>query len=87
MECKGIFKTPLERQVNEALRIKHSKADQRMNSGAEWRADSRPRASYSAPGLENRRKHKTDHLPSDTPSGCKTVKLTNPIPLELIQEL
>ena len=30
MECKGIFKTPLERQVNEALRIKHSKADQRI---------------------------------------------------------
>ena len=34
MERKGVFKTPLSRQVNEALRIK--------NSCSEWRADALP---------------------------------------------
>ena len=34
MERSGVFKTPLSRQVNEALRIKNSTADQRMNSGS-----------------------------------------------------
>ena len=56
MERSGVFKTPLSRQVNEALRIKNSTADQRMNSGSEWRADTLPRAAFSAPGLENRRR-------------------------------
>ena len=56
MERSGVFKTPLSRQVNEALRIKNYTADQRMNSGSEWRADALPRAAFSAPGLENRRR-------------------------------
>ena len=56
MERSGVFKTPLSRQVNEALRIKNSRANQRMNSGSERRADDLPRAAFSAPGLENRRR-------------------------------
>ena len=46
---------PLDRQVDEALRIKHSEADILMNSGAEWRLDAIPRANFTAPDLERRR--------------------------------
>ena len=49
------FTSPLERQLDEALRIKNSEADVLMNSGSEWRLDSIPRASFTAPGLERRR--------------------------------
>ena len=55
MEAIKSFTTPLERQLNEALRIKHSDADILMDSGSEWRLDSIPRASFTAPGLERRR--------------------------------
>ena len=35
MEAIKSFNTPLDRQLNEALRIKHSDADILMNSGSE----------------------------------------------------
>ena len=35
--------------------MKNSKANQRMRSGSEWRADALPRAAFSVPGLENRK--------------------------------
>ena len=50
------FSRPLDRQIDEAMRIKNSLADILMNSGAEWRQVAVPRASFSAPGLERRRK-------------------------------
>ena len=49
------FKRPLDRQIDEALRIKNSTATILMNSGAEWRQPAIPRATFSAPGLERRR--------------------------------
>ena len=99
MESKGIFKTPLSRQVDEAIRIKNSTADQRMNSGAEWRADALPRASFSAPGLENRRRGIVSQGDGGGGSGGRggeggrrktgrpILKLANTIPLELINDL
>ena len=92
MERKGVFKTPLSRQVNEALRIKNSTADQRMNSGSEWRADALPRAAFSAPGLENRRKgggNRRDDEEGGPGGGCKkkSLKVTNSTPLAIINEL
>ena len=50
------FKRPLDRQIDEALRIKNSTATILMNSGAEWRQPAIPRATFSAPGLEKRRR-------------------------------
>ena len=98
MESKGVFKTPLSRQVDEAIRIKNSTADQRMNSGAEWRADALPRASFSAPGLENRRRGIVSQGNGGGGSGGRRgegggntgrpiLKLANTIPLELINDL
>ena len=51
MESVGRFHAPLDRQLNESMRIQHSKADIIMNSGSEWRADRVPRAMFCAPGL------------------------------------
>ena len=50
------FSRPLDRQIDEAIRIKNSPAEIIMNSGAEWRQVAVSRASFSAPGLERRRK-------------------------------
>ena len=47
----GSFLKPMDRQINEALRIKNDKVDVRMNSGSEWRADQIPRVDFVAPGL------------------------------------
>ena len=58
MKAVKTFTTPLERQLDEALRIKNSEADVLMNSGSEWRLDSIPRANFTAPGLERRRTNK-----------------------------
>ena len=55
MEAIRSFTTPLERQMDEAIRIKNSYADIVMNSGSKWRLDSIPRANFTAPGLERRR--------------------------------
>ena len=55
IEAIKTFVKPLDRQVDEALRIKHSEADIIMNSGAEWRLDAIPRANFTAPDLERRR--------------------------------
>ena len=40
------FSSPLERQIDESIRIKDSEADFILNSGAEWRNDRIPRASF-----------------------------------------
>ena len=55
MEAVKTFSSPLERQLDEALRIKNSEVDILMNFGSEWKLDSIPRANFSAPGLERRR--------------------------------
>ena len=41
----------MDRQINEAFRIKNTEVNVRMNSSSEWRADRIPRASFTAPGL------------------------------------
>ena len=51
MKAVGSFLKPMDRQINEALRIKNDKVNVRMNSGSEWRADRIPRAAFIAPGL------------------------------------
>ena len=57
MEATKSFMNALERQVDESVRIKHfDKSGVILNSGCEWRGDAIPRASFSAPGLECRRK-------------------------------
>ena len=51
------FNDPLSRQVDESMRLKYQdKSTIVMNSGNEWRGDSIPRARFSAPGLEARRR-------------------------------
>jgi len=57
MEGIKSFKKPIDRQINESLRIQDSvhTVDVVMNSGSEWRADSLTRASFGAPGLVGRR--------------------------------
>ena len=52
MEGVGRFSVPLDRQLNESMRIRHSQADVLMNSGSEWQADRVPRAVFWAPGLQ-----------------------------------
>ena len=54
MEALQTFQKPLDRQIEEALRIKNSEFEILMNSGTEWRIDSVPRARFTAPGLERR---------------------------------
>ena len=57
MEATKSFMNALERQVDESVRIKHfDKSGVILNSGCKWRGDAIPRASFSAPGLECRRK-------------------------------
>ena len=46
MEPVDFFKTPLDRQLNEGMRLRFSTASIIMNSGAEWRGDPVPRASF-----------------------------------------
>ena len=46
MEPCGTFRTPLDRQLNESMRLKYSSASIVLNSGSEWRGDSIPRASF-----------------------------------------
>ena len=56
MEATKSFRKALDRQVDESVRIKYfSQTDGvSLNSGSEWRADSIPRASFTAPGLARR---------------------------------
>ena len=46
MEATGFFRTPLDRQLDESMRLKFSGADITLNSGAEWRGVAIPRASF-----------------------------------------
>ena len=46
MESTGFFRTPLDRQLDESMRLKFSGADITMNSGSEWRGVAIPRASF-----------------------------------------
>ena len=47
MEGTALFNSPIDRQIDESLRIKYSDADIIMNSGSEWRMDPIPRASVA----------------------------------------
>ena len=55
MRVVRTFISPMERQIDESIRINGSEADVVMNSGSEWRADRVPRAVFQAPGLMRRR--------------------------------
>ena len=61
MEPTGVFRTPLDRQLDESMRLKYSGANIIMNSGAEWRGESIPRASFgpTLPNLREERRKKT----------------------------
>ena len=50
MRVVKTFSRPLDRQIDESVRIKDSCADIVMNSGSEWRGDRIPRASFLAGG-------------------------------------
>ena len=52
MEAKGRYMSPLVRQLNESMRIRHINANILMNSGSEWRAERVPRAVFWAPDFE-----------------------------------
>ena len=49
MEGEALFASPLDRQIDESLRIKYSEAGMIMNSGTEWRMDRIPRARVCQP--------------------------------------
>ena len=49
MEGTALFTSPLDRQIDESLRIKYSEAAVIMNSGSEWRSDPIPRARVAKP--------------------------------------
>ena len=58
MEATGTFNKPLDRQVDESIRLKFfDRSGILLNSGSEWRGDSIPRASFNAPGLERRKRN------------------------------
>ena len=40
------FHSPMDRQINESVRINNSEADVIMNSGSEWRSNRIPRATF-----------------------------------------
>ena len=47
MEGTALFNSPIDRQIDESLRIKYSEAQIVMNSGSEWRMDPISRASVA----------------------------------------
>ena len=55
LEAIKTFVGPIDRQFDEALRMKHSEANIILNSGAKWRLYAIPRAHFTAPKLERRR--------------------------------
>ena len=65
------FKKPLQRQVDESMRIKNSNDVILMNSGFEWRGDAIPRAAFTAPAIE-RKKINVHHPPPPLPSSSTT---------------
>ena len=46
MEPCGTFSTPLDRQIDESMRLKYTSASIVLNSGNEWRGDPIPWASF-----------------------------------------
>ena len=46
MKPTGLFQTPLDRQLDESMRLRFSSASIILNSGSEWRGESIPRASF-----------------------------------------
>ena len=55
MRVLRTFRSPMERQIEESIRIKDSTAEVLMNSGSEWRADKIPRAAFQAPGIPKKK--------------------------------
>ena len=55
MRVLKIITKPLDRQIDESIRIKDSEADIILNSGSEWRADKIPRAAFQAPGIPKKK--------------------------------
>ena len=49
MEGTSLFSSPLDRQIDESLRIKYSGVAVTMNSGSEWRSDPIARARVTKP--------------------------------------
>ena len=72
----------MDRQVDEAMRIKNDKVDHIMNSGSEWSSDSIPRPAFSAPGWDKR----MDASQRKQQIGAR-IAVRNPIALALLEDI
>ena len=57
MRVLKVISKPLDRQIDESIRIKDSEADFILNSGAEWRNDRVPRASFQTTRAPRQQQH------------------------------
>ena len=57
MRVLKVISKPLERQIDESIRIKDSEADFILNSGAEWRSYGVPGASFQAGRAPQQQQH------------------------------
>ena len=95
MTVEKFFKRPLQRQVDESMRIKNSKDVILMNNGSEWRSDVLPRAAFIAPAIERKKKNVQQHPPPPSSSNTAAEKsgpsrmltVTMGCPLDLILEV
>ena len=92
MKIEKFFKKPLQRQIDESLRIKYSKDDGvlLMNSGSEWRSDAIPRAAFTAPGLSKKKPvgpPLSNRILAVPPQSSAVIKMTVGSPIEEILDL
>ena len=76
MTVVKFFKRPLQGQVDESMRIKNSKDVILMNSGSEWRSDAIPRAAFTAPAIERKKKNLQQHPPPQ-PSSSNSADMNS----------
>ena len=57
MRVLKVISKPLDQQIDESIRIKDSEADFILNSGAKWRSDRVPRASFQTRRAPQQQQH------------------------------
>ena len=87
MKIEKFFKKPLQRQIDESLRIKYSKDDGvlLMNSVSEWRSDA-----FIAPGLSKKKPvgpPLSNRILAVPPQSSAVIKMTVGSPIEEILDL
>ena len=90
MTVEKFFRRPLQRQVDESMRIKNSKDVILMNSGSEWRSDAIPRAAFTAPAIERKKKTVQQHPPPPSSSNTgpsRILAVTMGCPLDSILDV